>query len=502
MEKPERNGKSWTAEARRQERKNRLASRKGGDGRLHAKRKGRSLKTWLAIAAVVVVLIGVLVYAVVTGGIPQRALALMTIDGQKVSVAAFNYWHGNVLSQYGLNPNSPELDTTLSTDEDGTETSVRQYLLSITATQLQRIFTEASLAREAGIELGEYATAVDRQVESIIQAAGSAGYADMMLKETYGPGCTLGVVRNLYETLYLSTKYAAVKSAETIVTAETLSQYYEENKDDIDTVTYRAFSFPYVVSATATDAEKEQAKTAAKKKADDFLTGVKSELDFKKLALEATDEQKRKEYEEKDGSLISDITSTGLTMEVGEWVYDAARKAGDTSIIETSSDYTVVSLQNRDKPNSPQASARPPPIEADRETPTADEHAAAKAKADALLAAITDEASFIEMVKTDSDDVASVASGGLFTGLDENSSYVKEFLTWATDDERKVGDTGVVQTEYGYHVMYFVGHMPAWENTVRDKLVIDGYEEYITDLLENDSRFDYSFHSFAQRFIH
>jgi ABC-type Fe3+ transport system permease subunit len=73
MEKPERNGKSWTAEARRQERKKRLASRKGGDGRLHAQGKHRSLKAWLAIVAVIVALLGVLVYAGITNGIPQRA---------------------------------------------------------------------------------------------------------------------------------------------------------------------------------------------------------------------------------------------------------------------------------------------------------------------------------------------------------------------------------------------------------------------------------------------
>ncbi len=502
MEKPERNGKSWTAEARRQERKKRLASRKGGDGRLHAQGKHRSLKAWLAIVAVIVALLGVLVYAGITNGIPQRALALMEVDGQKISVAAFNYWHGNVLSQYGLKPNSPDLDTTLSTDEDGTATSVRQYMLSITATQLQRIFAEASLAREAGIELGEYATAVDRQVESIIQAAGSAGYADMMLKETYGPGCTLGVVRDLYETLYLSTKYAAVKSAETEITPETLNQYYEENKDDIDTVDYRAFSFTFAVSATATEAEKEQAKTAAKEKADAFYADAKSEVDFRKLALEAVEEAKRDDYEEKDSSLISGVTSAGLTAEVGEWVFDAARKAGDTAVIETSTDYTVVYFLKREQPADPQASVRHVLISADRETSTAAELEAAKAKADSLLAAITDEASFIEMVKAESDDVASVASGGLFTGLDEKSSYVEEFLEWAIDDVRKPGDTGVVQTEYGFHVMYFVGRVPAWENTVRDKLVNDGYEEYITDLLENGTRFDYSFNSFAQRFIY
>ncbi len=74
---------------------------------------------------------------------------------------------------------------------------------------------------------------------------------------------------------------------------ETLNQYYEENKDDIDTVDYRAFSFTFAVSATATEAEKRAGQTAAKEKADAFYADAKSEVDFRKLALEAVEEAKR-----------------------------------------------------------------------------------------------------------------------------------------------------------------------------------------------------------------
>ena len=42
---------------------------------------------------------------------------------------------------------------------------------------------------------------------------------------------------------------------------------------------------------------------------------------------------------------------------------------------------------------------------------------------------------------------------------------VEAFEDWIYTDGRKTGDTGIVETEYGYHVMYFVGDS---ETTYRD----------------------------------
>ena len=35
---------------------------------------------------------------------------------------------------------------------------------------------------------------------------------------------------------------------------------------------------------------------------------------------------------------------------------------------------------------------------------------------------------------------------------------VSNFNNWCFDTARKTGDTAIVETEYGYHVMYFVGN--------------------------------------------
>ena len=42
---------------------------------------------------------------------------------------------------------------------------------------------------------------------------------------------------------------------------------------------------------------------------------------------------------------------------------------------------------------------------------------------------------------------------------------VDAFESWALDPDRRSGDVGIVQTQYGYHIMYFVGDTdtPIWK---------------------------------------
>ena len=57
---------------------------------------------------------------------------------------------------------------------------------------------------------------------------------------------------------------------------------------------------------------------------------------------------------------------------------------------------------------------------------------------------------------------------------------VAAFNDWCFDSSRQPGDTGIVETDYGYHIMYFVGtDLPYWQvkvtSTLRDKDFGDWY---------------------------
>ena len=91
---------------------------------------------------------------------------------------------------------------------------------------------------------------------------------------------------------------------------------------------------------------------------------------------------------------------------------------------------------------------------------TDEEIAAAKATADGYLetwkAGEATEESFIKLVQQYSMD-SSATEGGLFEDIHRESNYVPSFLAWSTDIDRKTGDTDVLISDYGYHVMYYVG---------------------------------------------
>ena len=52
------------------------------------------------------------------------------------------------------------------------------------------------------------------------------------------------------------------------------------------------------------------------------------------------------------------------------------------------------------------------------------------------------------------------------------------FEDWCFDESRKAGDVGIVETSYGYHVMYFV---ETQEETYRDYLITSELRTEETD---------------------
>ncbi|MBE6572913.1 MAG: hypothetical protein E7652_00800 [Ruminococcaceae bacterium] len=62
---------------------------------------------------------------------------------------------------------------------------------------------------------------------------------------------------------------------------------------------------------------------------------------------------------------------------------------------------------------------------------------------------------------------------------------VAEFNDWLFDDSRKVGDTDIVKTEYGYHVMYFDGDgLPTWKADAIESIVSEEMTAFESGLFE------------------
>ncbi|MGN1194408.1 MAG: peptidylprolyl isomerase [Acutalibacteraceae bacterium] len=94
-------------------------------------------------------------------------------------------------------------------------------------------------------------------------------------------------------------------------------------------------------------------------------------------------------------------------------------------------------------------------------------------------------ASFAKLAQEYTDD-SNGADGGLYSDVTKGQ-MVSEFEDWCLKDGRKEGDVGIVETTYGYHIMYFVKRdVKTWEDDVRDALALTDLDLYTEELIESD----------------
>lgn len=87
--------------------------------------------------------------------------------------------------------------------------------------------------------------------------------------------------------------------------------------------------------------------------------------------------------------------------------------------------------------------------------------ASAQELLDQWLAGDATEDTFAELANAKSEDPGSNTAGGLYTYI-ALGDMVPEFEAWCFDETRATGDYGLVKTDYGYHIMYYVTNRPVW----------------------------------------
>ena len=163
-----------------------------------------------------------------------------------------------------------------------------------------------------------------------------------------------------------------------------------------------------------------------------------------------------------------------------DWVKDPARQEGDTAVLEISTNYSVVYFIDRYRDESNTVNVRHILLSSDEDN---DEEVSQQAEE--LLQQWKDgeqtEDSFAALARENSDD-SNAAQGGLYEGVTPGQ-MVTEFNDWCFDESRQPGDTGIVKTEYGYHIMYFVSEGgPAWKVNAESALATQDYNNYMDEL--------------------
>ncbi len=320
------------------------------------------------------------------------------------------------------------------------------------------------------------------------------------LRAIYGYGSDLDSYNEYYRISYIASAYYT-KNRDAL-TYEDAAIRAEDNKDlnkytSFSYASYYLSSSPFLTGGTKddkgnttySDAEKEAALKKAEEAANSLLTAKDViELDTAIKALEINKDNTSAVSTKNELVNYADIPTT-----LQSWVADKAREEGNITVIpnettstdadgketKTTNGYYVVLFQHRDENLRPLANVRHLLVQFEggttdssgNKTYTDAEKAKAKEEAEKLLQQWKDgeatEESFIALVKEHSDD-GSAEDGGLFEGIHRNSNYVETFRTWSVDADRKSGDTAVIVSEYGYHVMFYVGD---GEQTYRDYMI-------------------------------
>lgn len=498
--------------------------------------------TRLYTVAFVAVLVLLLVIAIFVGvrqtikntGYYEKHTTAMQIGEHTISNAELNYYYidavnsfysnyGSYASMFGLQTSVP-LDQQVI-DEDTGRTWADDFL-DTAKDNIKDTYALADAAAAAGFTLPEEdAAEIDSAMSSLEAYATLYGYSDgqAYLKALYGNGATTEGYRAYNELNALANAYYNYYSDNLTYTDADLRAKESENPD-----AYASYSYNYYYLAaskfltggttdengntTYSDEERAAAEAAVRSAAEELTA---QEIDSVEALNAAIADLSINEGSEVSSTESSNVLYSSVNSLYQEWVTDSSRKEGDKQVFEsigTSTDedgsisevlngcYVVYYVGSTDN-NVPMVNVRHILIQpthaedeaedahADGETYSAEELAAAKQSAEDILAqwksGEATEDSFAELANENSAD-GDGTTGGLYENV-YPGQMVSAFNDWCFDSSRKPGDTGIVETTYGFHVMYFVGNtdLTYRDYQIESELRSEDLEDWHNGLLEN-----------------
>ena len=404
--------------------------------------------------------------------------------------------------------------------------------------QIQYAKAAKLYAAEKGIELSEkdYAE-IESTIESIEAQAKSGQQPYSLaayLRLLYGKAMNPSAMRDIITQQLLVQKVSEV----------TMDGYKAEYTDEVilkeynkDLTVYGVVSLrSYVVNAEKVeDKEKEtsavtkETMAAAKTKAESFASKVNSDESFKAVAYEfekLAKNEKAEDMKTNDSLTLLKDQSYGASSadeKFNKWAFDKNTAVGSTYIVENADTGYTVYMMSEPVHTAPDATTYDvrhilisfPKAEEGKEEEKKDdvevELLDASAydvtvdidvdlektgdketykKAQDILKEYLDgdktENAFAELAKKYSED-SNAEQGGIYTGVTEGR-MVKEFENWSLAKDRKYGDVGIVESSYGYHIMYHVGaETTTWKDVIKTDLATEKYNDFAEKIIKEDN---------------
>ncbi len=347
-----------------------------------------------------------------------------------MGVSDFLNYYGNYIAYFGLDLEKP-LDQQIYDQETGQ--SWQQYFLKTALDSWKRDQALAADAAKENFQIGaDYQDYLDNLYKNLQETAEENKFDSVedMLKADMGGAADFAGYQYYIQRYYMANLYYNEAYKKLAVTDKEIEDYFKENAEDLKsqygvtkesgTVTGLQYIMFYPEGATAETIEKDT---------------------FSDSAWEAS--------------------RAKLQNMLDKWVSEGATEAGFRALIEEvkksgGTAGTGGELSGLTEYFSSEVDVRHILIEPEDDTEAAMETCRKQAQAllDSWIAGGATEEAFAKLAKEYTAD-SNGSQGGLYENV-QKGDMVAEFDAWIFDASRKPGDSGLVKTQFGYHIMYFV----------------------------------------------
>ena len=495
------------AEQYRDERKARIAkSAKKNAHSMEARNTAKKVvNKVISIVLCAVIVLGVVAFSLNYYGALQRVIKIGGVGSdQSVSIAEYEYYYMRAYNQvryqaqyyqyyyqtsnYDLSL-TPEEQTQTTKDADGNEITWVEKLHEDTLEIIQLHKAYYNEALKMGLKLTKADEAfIDKQIEDLRDEAKSAGsnssssnsenkvtYSlNAYLRKVYGGSINERFLRKQLKIQVLAQKYLTERTNEIAkdYDQKDIDAEYKKDTTAYDFVTFRAYTFK-TTELTKEDNETDdalkarQAKANAevKKNANDFYNAVTNNATFtakaKELNKDTADYNVDKETKY---SMLKSTAQSTFSEDAAKWLFDSSTKVGSKKLFSDEENGKYIVVLALSKPHQEQTvTARHILFQTKDQNSGNDlseeEIAKKKTQAEDVLKKFNEgdktEDSFAALANEYNEDTGSSSNGGLYEHI-YPGQMVTEFNDWVFDANRKAGDVELVETDFGYHIIYFV----------------------------------------------
>ena len=496
------------AEQYRDERKARIAkSAKKNAHSMEARNTAKKVvNKVISIVLCAVIVLGVVAFSLNYYGALQRVIKIGGVGSdQSVSIAEYEYYYMRAYNQvryqaqyyqyyyqtsngYDLSL-TPEEQTQTTKDADGNEITWAEKLHEDTLEIIQLHKAYYNEALKMGLKLTKADEAfIDKQIEDLRDEAKSAGsnssssnsenkvtYSlNAYLRKVYGGSINERFLRKQLKIQVLAQKYLTERTNEIAkdYDQKDIDAEYKKDTTAYDFATFRAYTFK-TTELTKEDNETDdalkarQAKANAevKKNANDFYNAVTNDATFtakaKELNKDTADYNVDKETKY---SMLKSTAQSTFSEDAAKWLFDSSTKVGSKKLFSDEENGKYIVVLALSKPHQEQTvTARHILFQTKDQSSGKDlseeEIAKKKTQAEDVLKKFNEgdktEDSFAALANEYNEDTGSSSNGGLYEHI-YPGQMVTEFNDWVFDANRKAGDVELVETDYGYHIIYFV----------------------------------------------